>query len=186
MGPKRKTFKPLTTSFLLPCSLFPFFLLQSLVSTSPEQARTLLSSHPQLAYALFQAMLMMNIVDQPILQRILVASGAAGGQALPPQPPAQNPYGNQPQFAPPQQGNGTPPQHNMYSNSNPTPGSPPPPPQRNTIPTGRPPVYGQPPPQIQQQPVGGPNLGEEQRVSRFSPFLLLLITLRSLTSASVR
>lgn len=36
--------------------------------TQPEQARQLLQSKPQLAYALFQAMLLMNIVDASVLQ----------------------------------------------------------------------------------------------------------------------
>ena len=35
--------------------------------THPEQARTLLVTHPQLAYALFQALLLNKIVDQGIL-----------------------------------------------------------------------------------------------------------------------
>jgi hypothetical protein len=37
------------------------------VITHPEQARTLLVAHPQLAYALFQALLLNKIVDQGIL-----------------------------------------------------------------------------------------------------------------------
>lgn len=145
-----------------------------MVSTSPEQARTLLTSHPQLAYALFQAMLMMNIVDQPILQRILVASGASAAPASggPPHqsgPPPSNPYQNQPQFNNPH-GNGTPPHHqqppqNMYQSNPPPPG-----PQ----PGSRPPIYGQQPsmpppsapPQQPSQAMPGANLGEEQRVSR--------------------
>lgn len=45
-----------------------FVSLQVLVTTSPFEARTLLASNPQLTYALFQAMLMMNIVDASILQ----------------------------------------------------------------------------------------------------------------------
>ncbi|PWY99514.1 hypothetical protein BCV70DRAFT_119840 [Testicularia cyperi] len=53
--------------------------MKSLVTTSPDQARALLTGHPQLAYALFQAMLMMNVVDPEILQRILAASGALPG-----------------------------------------------------------------------------------------------------------
>ena len=55
--------------------------MKSLVTTSPDQARALLTGHPQLAYALFQAMLMMNVVDPDILQRILAASGAVPGAA---------------------------------------------------------------------------------------------------------
>jgi hypothetical protein len=38
------------------------------VITHPDQARTLLVAHPQLAYALFQALLLNKIVDPAILQ----------------------------------------------------------------------------------------------------------------------
>jgi hypothetical protein len=40
---------------------------KAFVITHPEQARTLLVTHPQLAYALFQALLLNKIVDQGIL-----------------------------------------------------------------------------------------------------------------------
>ena len=36
--------------------------------THPDQARVLLQAHPQLAYALFQALLLNKIVDSAILQ----------------------------------------------------------------------------------------------------------------------
>lgn len=36
--------------------------------THPDQARSLLVAHPQLAYALFQALLLNKIVDPAILQ----------------------------------------------------------------------------------------------------------------------
>lgn len=42
--------------------------VQTLIATQPDQARQLLASKPQLAYALFQAMLLMNIVDPSVLQ----------------------------------------------------------------------------------------------------------------------
>ncbi|CAO1634601.1 unnamed protein product [Parajaminaea phylloscopi] len=60
--------------------------IKTLVLSSPQSAQNLLNSHPQLTYALFQAMLMMNLVDPAILQRILAGSGNApptGG--MPPQ-----------------------------------------------------------------------------------------------------
>lgn len=41
--------------------------MQVMVTTAPNDARTLLQSNPQLSYALFQGMLMMNIVDPAIL-----------------------------------------------------------------------------------------------------------------------
>ncbi|CAD6884905.1 unnamed protein product [Tilletia controversa] len=73
--------------------------MKALVTSSPEQAASLLSAHPQLAYALFQAMLMMNVVDPALLQRILTSSGALGGAAPPTNaaPPAATPA---PQSAP--------------------------------------------------------------------------------------
>ncbi|SJX63109.1 related to Cleavage stimulation factor [Sporisorium reilianum f. sp. reilianum] len=88
--------------------------MKSLVATSPDQARALLSGHPQLAYALFQAMLMMNVVDPDILQRILAASGAV---------PAANAAAAAPASVPPHMqqpgnnngGSATPPQH--YGNA---------------------------------------------------------------------
>lgn len=70
--------------------------MKSLVTSSPEQARILLTGHPQLAYALFQAMLMMNVVDATILQRILTTSGALGPDANVPQPPLQPEYSGPP------------------------------------------------------------------------------------------
>jgi cleavage stimulation factor subunit 2 len=72
-----------------------------LITTQPEEARQLLTKKPQLAYALFQAMLLMNIVDPSVLQRIqpLAPSNAApvapaqqyppAGNAYPPYPPQQ-------------------------------------------------------------------------------------------------
>ncbi|WVQ77912.1 hypothetical protein IAR50_007618 [Cryptococcus sp. DSM 104548] len=44
--------------------------MKQLVQTNPDQARVLLSQQPQLAYALFQAMLLLNIVDPSVLQSI--------------------------------------------------------------------------------------------------------------------
>lgn len=37
------------------------------MTSSPYEARQLLTANPQLSYAMFQAMLMMNIVDPAIL-----------------------------------------------------------------------------------------------------------------------
>jgi hypothetical protein len=43
-------------------------LYQAFVITHPDQSRSLLVAHPQLAYALFQALLLNKIVDPAILQ----------------------------------------------------------------------------------------------------------------------
>ncbi|POW02385.1 hypothetical protein PSTT_11835 [Puccinia striiformis] len=45
--------------------------MKQLVASAPDQARQLLNANPQLTYALFQAMLMMGVVDASILTRML-------------------------------------------------------------------------------------------------------------------
>ena len=57
--------------------------------THPEHARILLVKQPQLAYALFQALLLNKIVDSAILERMLATSRAPGGAPLAGPPPAQ-------------------------------------------------------------------------------------------------
>ncbi|KDQ13758.1 hypothetical protein BOTBODRAFT_33198 [Botryobasidium botryosum FD-172 SS1] len=114
--------------------------MKAFVLSSPDQARQLLNAHPQLAYALFQAMLMNNIVDPSFLQTMLAASAksappqapvSAPGQPAPPVAPSIPPPVaiSQPSHVPPphalygqqqQQYYGTPPQHGHQ---------PPPPPQ---------------------------------------------------------
>jgi cleavage stimulation factor subunit 2 len=60
-------------------------------------AKQLLTSSPQLAYATFQAMLMMNLVNPSVLQQVVASTGQAN------QPPAAAPpmYQQPPQAAPP-------------------------------------------------------------------------------------
>ncbi|OWZ33062.1 cleavage stimulation factor subunit 2 [Cryptococcus neoformans var. grubii Br795] len=65
--------------------------MKTLITTNPDQARQLLSSKPQLAYALFQAMLLRSIIDPSVLQRIQPIP--ANAAALPaPYPPAAKPF----------------------------------------------------------------------------------------------
>lgn len=64
-------------------SLPKFTILQAFVINYPDQARQLLSSQPQLSYALFQALLLNKIVDPTILQRMLAATQSGA----PPRPP---------------------------------------------------------------------------------------------------
>lgn len=78
--------------------------MKSLVTTSPEQARGLLNSNPQLSYALFQAMLMMKVVDQSVLQRMLQPTAA---------PVASTSAAPQPQYGAPQ------PQQSLYGSAAP-------------------------------------------------------------------
>lgn len=46
-------------------------LVQTMVKENPEGAKAVFLQHPQLAYALFQAMLLMNAVDPNVLQASL-------------------------------------------------------------------------------------------------------------------
>jgi cleavage stimulation factor subunit 2 len=59
-------------------------IIQHLIATD-YLARQLLTAQPQLAYATFQAMLMMNLVDPSVLQRVV----ASTGQGTQPPPPPQ-------------------------------------------------------------------------------------------------
>ncbi|KAI9243826.1 hypothetical protein BDA99DRAFT_529808 [Phascolomyces articulosus] len=86
----------------------------------PDYTREFLGSNPQVAYALFQAMMMMNIVDPNILTRIV--SSPTGGampspiphssvqQQQPQQPQQQQPMQPPPMPPPPQQQPQQPPQ----------------------------------------------------------------------------
>lgn len=136
--------------------------IKSLILTSPQSAHSLLSSHPQLTYALFQAMLMMNLVDPAILQRILAGNGALNPQQQQqpgPPPPMQAQY---PGMPPPRPGPPPPlqqqqqqqqpayPPSTSYGGIPGMPPSRPPPPQfqgYNNTPPQRPaaPGYPQPP-----------------------------------------
>lgn len=51
----------------------------------------MLTSHPQLAYALFQAMLMMNIVNPQVLEQL--SAGVTAAPVAPSAPPSSVPYG---------------------------------------------------------------------------------------------
>ncbi|KAG6877786.1 hypothetical protein C0993_003880 [Termitomyces sp. T159_Od127] len=78
--------------------------MKAFVITHPEQARTLLSAHPQFAYALFQALVLNKIVDSAILQRMLAATtgGTVPPQAArPPVPPPHLQQPQHPQYPPP-------------------------------------------------------------------------------------
>jgi len=60
--------------------------MKAFIITHPEEAKILLVTHPQLAYALFQALLLNNIVDHAILQRMLNATSVSAPPAHPPAP----------------------------------------------------------------------------------------------------
>jgi len=136
--------------------------MKSFILDQPDKARTLLTAHPQLAYALFQALLVNQIVDPVILHRMIAATAqnAAGSAPPPPHqhapplhthnpvpvsaapapslqphlpPHAQSPYPHQQPPPPPSGMYGLPPPSTHM-------GYPPPPPSAT-------PTYYQPPPQ---------------------------------------
>ncbi|KAG8692461.1 hypothetical protein FRC08_009763 [Ceratobasidium sp. 394] len=105
--------------------------MKTFVTSSPDAARAVLVAHPQLAYACFQTMLMTNVVDPAVLQKML-----PGGTAQPPAAQAPVPAPVPPPSAPP-----IPPPVNQYP---PNYYSAPPPP----IPTPSYPQYQAPPPPV--------------------------------------
>ncbi|KJE02217.1 cleavage stimulation factor subunit 2 [Cryptococcus gattii NT-10] len=58
--------------------------MKSLIQTNPDQARQLLSQQPQLAYALFQAMLLLNLLDPSVLSSIQPLAAPAPASAAAP------------------------------------------------------------------------------------------------------
>ena len=81
--------------------------MKALTTHSPEQARHLLVTNPQLAYAIFHAMLMMNVVDPVVVQTVVSETAPAAG--MPPasmhmepvMTPAPPPQPHPPQGYPP-------------------------------------------------------------------------------------
>lgn len=108
--------------------------MKSLVTSDPARATELLRQAPQLAYAVFQALLLMNIVDYSAL-------GSVVEQAAQPQaPPAAQPQHFQPSYPSAPAQTSTPPVQNM-------PFAPPPAAQQQQGP---------------QQPQQGPGSGQEE------------------------
>ncbi|CED82741.1 mRNA cleavage and polyadenylation factor I complex, subunit RNA15 [Phaffia rhodozyma] len=129
--------------------------MKGLVQTSPADARQILMSNPQLSYALFQAMLMMNLVDPTVISRM-----TAGQPAFPPSvPPSSTPVhttsaglpppsyppaaSHQPHYPPQQPVRGYPSYPPTYAQ-----GGPPPPP---TLPSHHQPASAGPPSLAPQQ-----------------------------------
>lgn len=74
--------------------------LKGLTATNPAQATALLQQAPQLGYAVFQAMLLLGLVDPNIVGQLVESMPAA--PAPPPQPQPQPPYQQPPMGYPPQ------------------------------------------------------------------------------------
>lgn len=115
--------------------------MKTLTMSDPETAKRLMKEAPQLAYAIFQALVLMNLVDPNVLATVVEQNV----QAITPQIPMQQQQQQPPAI--PQQ----PPQY----------GYPAPPQMPNrTVPT--PQQYAPPPPQVA-QPQALPGMSPEQR-----------------------
>ena len=122
--------------------------MKGLCTSDQAKATTLLQQSPQLSYAIFQALLMLGLVDTNVIQSLVQqVPQAPPAQAPPPQQPPQHmppmPYGQPPQM-PPQYA-----QQPQY----------PPPQQYQYAPQPTPPVQHQayqPPPQPQAPPQQAP------------------------------
>ncbi|KAF9235386.1 hypothetical protein BU15DRAFT_89598 [Melanogaster broomeanus] len=119
-------------------------LMLTLKKTTPDQARAILTSTPQIAYALIALMVKMNAVDVQVLQvRICSKTLAAYSANMPPPPASQMPA--QAQVAPMQPASSVPPHLSQYRT---------PPPQTHT-----PPHYNGHP---HTPPSQGPYMGQVQ------------------------
>ena len=112
--------------------------MKGLVMGDPARATELLTKAPQLSYAIFQALLLMGLVDTTVLATVVEGNGPP--TQAPPQPMPPQPTPGYQQYPPPQP-------HSQY------PGMPaqmhaPTPPVHNPY---QPPPMQQPPPQQQQQ-----------------------------------
>ena len=119
--------------------------MKGMVISDPGQANQLLTQAPQLSYAIFQALLLMGLVDTSVLATVIEGNGPPP-QTTPQQPPPHSAPGF-PQYPPPHQN----PQyqgvhHQMHV---------PTPPVHHNF---QPPPMQQPPPQQQQQQ----NLSQEE------------------------
>ena len=62
---------------------------KALAIANPEQAKLMLNANPQMTFALFQAMLLTNLVDQRVVQQIMHSvPNQSGGNVPRPQAPA--------------------------------------------------------------------------------------------------
>jgi len=107
--------------------------MKSLTANAPEQARSLLTANPQLAYAVFHAMFMMNVVDPMVVRRVMGETGM--NPSIPPTAPS----------VPPMMPAGPPVSHPVVGP--PVPMQPAPVPMESSAPTPAPPQ----PPQLDEQ-----------------------------------
>lgn len=114
--------------------------MKTLTMTDPETAKRLMKEAPQLAYAIFQALVLMNLVDPNVLATVVEQNVQASNAQIPMHQQQQPP--TIPQPPPPQYGYPPPPQM-----------------QNRTVPT---PQQYAPPPQVP-QPQAPPGMSPEQR-----------------------
>ncbi|KAK5124429.1 hypothetical protein LTR85_001646 [Meristemomyces frigidus] len=126
--------------------------MKNLTNANPAQASALLAQAPQLGYAIFQALLLLGLVDTSVLGSLIAQTAQAPPPQLQQQPPMpmpmpgyqQPPAGMppQPQYAPQPYGQPPPPQQYQPQQ---------PPPQAHYAPTPpvQQPAYQPPPPQQQ-------------------------------------
>lgn len=115
--------------------------MKTLTMSDPETAKRLMKEAPQLAYAIFQALVLMNLVDPNVLATVVEQNVQASNAQIPMQAQPQPPP-SLPQQPPPQYGYHAPPQM-----------------PNRTVPT---PQQYAPPPQMP-QPQGPPGMTPEQR-----------------------
>jgi cleavage stimulation factor subunit 2 len=96
-----------TMSTLPPTQLHDILVqMKQLVATDSNRAIELLRQAPQLSYAVFQALLQMNLVDTSIIAQVIEPGGAAAAPPPPPPQPIPTPIPAQvvtpnPYYAPP-------------------------------------------------------------------------------------
>lgn len=135
--------------------------MKTMASINPAQATALLAQAPQLGYAIFQALLLLGLVDTTILTSLLSATAPGGAPQAPPpqqqpvQPPQPPPQNNMPPYGQPPLPYGMPPPNPQFLG--PQSQQPPqpqyhPPPQYGTPIQHQTPAYQPPPPQQQGPP----------------------------------
>jgi len=84
-----------TLSTLPPAQLLDILSqMKGLVMSDPAKATELLKQAPQLSYAIFQSLLLLNLVDTSVLSTIIDPAAAPAPAPAPPQPPVpQIPHG---------------------------------------------------------------------------------------------
>ncbi|KAH7118978.1 hinge domain of cleavage stimulation factor subunit 2-domain-containing protein [Dendryphion nanum] len=95
--------------------------MKQLVVNEPNKATELLRQAPQLSYAIFQALLILGLVDQTLVGQLIETTAPTPSVAPPVQPPAPQPprpnygaYPPQPAPTPPVQVHHPPPQQQQY------------------------------------------------------------------------